>query len=122
MADSVAATIAHARALARAAVANAPTPRLAGVSGDDLSFMVVQLRRAEPTRLHVHDEHDEVMVVLDGSATFRLADRSDTAEVGDVLHAPAGVAHAVEPTDACVLLAVFGPGMDPDHPDRRFLD
>jgi quercetin dioxygenase-like cupin family protein len=87
-----------------------------------MSFMVVQLRSAGPTRLHVHDEHDEVMVVLDGSAVFRLADRSETAEAGDVLHAPAGVAHAVEPTDACVLLAVFGPGMDPDHPDRRFPD
>ena len=122
MTRSVAATIAHARALARAAGADGQPSRLAGQYADDMSFMVVQLRRTAPIKLHVHDAHDEVMVVLDGSAVFRLADRSETAEVGDVLHAPAGVAHAVEPTDACVLLAVFGPGMDPDRPDRRFLD
>jgi quercetin dioxygenase-like cupin family protein len=87
-----------------------------------MSYMVVELERSEPPPLHVHASHDELMVVLDGSAIFRLADRSETAGTGDLLHAPMGVPHAVEPTDSCVLLAVFGPGLHPDRPDRQTVD
>jgi mannose-6-phosphate isomerase-like protein (cupin superfamily) len=93
--------------------------RLDAVNGRDLSFVLVALGDGHPAGLHVHGSHDELMVLLQGSAQFTLESNSEPAHAGDVFYAPAGVAHAVEPIGACVLLAAFGPGMDPARPDTR---
>jgi quercetin dioxygenase-like cupin family protein len=87
-----------------------------------MSTILVSMRRGEPSRLHVHRSHDELMVIVDGEADFRLVDQVQHVGVGDMLHAPAGVPHAVQPADRCVLLAVFSPGLHPDRPDREFVD
>jgi len=42
---------------------------------------------------HVHDGHDEIFVVLDGTLRFRLDDRYTTVVAGDVVFAPRGLAH-----------------------------
>jgi quercetin dioxygenase-like cupin family protein len=86
-----------------------------------MSTIVVNMVRTEPAPLHVHRQHDEIMVILDGEAEFKLSGDVQRARVGDLLHAPAGVPHAVQPTDSCVLLAVFSPGLHPDRPDREIV-
>ncbi len=42
---------------------------------------------------HIHDDHDETFVVLEGALRFRLGDRYRVADEGATVHCPRGQAH-----------------------------
>ncbi len=60
---------------------------------------------------HVHNAEDEVFVMLEGEATFRVGDRAICARAGDTLFGPRGVPHeyTVGP-EGCRMLFAFTPG------------
>jgi quercetin dioxygenase-like cupin family protein len=60
--------------------------------------------------VHVHSNHDEFFVVLDGEVRFRLGDEVTDAEPRSIVYGPRGVAHAftMNSEEARVLL-FFGP-------------
>lgn len=68
---------------------------------------------------HVHETHDEVMTILDGSVELRLGEDTFVAVAGDVISVPAGTVHApVHSPEGCLMISVFAPWFDPDNPDR----
>jgi mannose-6-phosphate isomerase-like protein (cupin superfamily) len=61
--------------------------------GTSVSVIAVDAAPGTGPRLHRHP-YDEVFVVLEGEATFTLGDAQRVARAGEVVVAPAGVAHA----------------------------
>ena len=68
---------------------NQPSPIAAAGS----SFSVFEWGGAGPDYLHVHYADDEAWHVLEGTLTFRFADRSVEAPAGTTVYVPAGVPH-----------------------------
>lgn len=72
---------------------------------------------------HIHREHDELIVIVEGEASFRLGDQVREVGPGDVVSVPAGTVHApIHAGTDCLLVAVFAPRFDPENPDRDFVD
>lgn len=100
------------------------------------SFRVTHLRRTgrstsavcsiEPgggLRPHIHHDHDEIIVFLEGEADFRLGDRMRRVRAGDVAVVPAGTVHAtMNAATRVVIAAVFAPNFDPKNEDREYVD
>ena len=63
------------------------------VAVDGASFSIHEWRGSGPPQMHVHHEDDEAWHVLEGSLTFRFADRVEEAGPGTTVFVPAGVAH-----------------------------
>ncbi len=60
---------------------------------------------------HVHHREDEIFVILEGSATFNVGDKTIEAGPGDTLFGPRGVPHDyVVGTKGCRMLFAFTPG------------
>lgn len=60
---------------------------------------------------HVHHREDEIFVILEGGATFRVGDMTIRAAPGDTLFGPRGVPHDyVIGPDGCRMLFAFTPG------------
>lgn len=56
----------------------------------------VAIARIEPgagAPLHVHDNTDEVLIVVEGRVEFRLGDARHAVEAGHTVSIPAGLAH-----------------------------
>jgi len=79
--------------LLRAAVAAAGPASFEGTDhGAGISFFLVDSAPGRGPRLHRHP-YEEVFIVREGRATFRLGDDAVEAEPGDVVVAPAGTPH-----------------------------
>jgi quercetin dioxygenase-like cupin family protein len=61
--------------------------------GTSVSIIAVDAAPGTGPGLHRHP-YEEVFVVLEGEATFTLGDAQHVARAGEVVVAPAGVAHA----------------------------
>ncbi len=61
--------------------------------GASISLILDRSRPGEGPRLHRHP-YDETWVVYEGSLTFRLGEERHAVGPGDVVIAPAGVAHS----------------------------
>jgi quercetin dioxygenase-like cupin family protein len=59
----------------------------------NVSFIWVEMEPGGGVRLHRH-RYDEVFVVLEGTARFRVGDEVIMASTGDILVGPANVPHA----------------------------
>ncbi|MBP2706460.1 cupin domain-containing protein [Microbispora sp. RL4-1S] len=60
--------------------------------------------------LHIHDDEEEVWIVLDGKVTFFVGDQRFDLEPGQAAHGPRGVAHGyLVRTATARLAAVFSP-------------
>ncbi|MCY1136587.1 cupin domain-containing protein [Actinoplanes sp. Pm04-4] len=61
--------------------------------------------------MHIHDNEDEVWIVLDGKVSFFVGDQKFDLEPGQAAHGPRGVAHSyLVRSDKAKLAAVFAPG------------
>lgn len=58
------------------------------------SFHIYEWSGSGPDYLHVHYADDEAWHVLEGTLTFRFADRKVEAPAGTTVFVPAGVPHA----------------------------
>ena len=61
--------------------------------GARISVIAVDAAPGSGPRLHRH-AYEEVFVIIEGEATFTLGDTEHVAHAGEVVVAPAGVAHA----------------------------
>jgi quercetin dioxygenase-like cupin family protein len=87
------------------------------------STAVVSFRAGGGVRPHIHRDHDEILVLIDGAAEIRVADDSQPRRAGDVVSVPAGTVHGLTASaDGCLVVSVFAPWFDPDHPDRHFVE
>ena len=62
--------------------------------------------------LHVHDDEDEVVVVLEGTLAYRVGDEEGTVDSGGLLWMPRLVPHAIanEGVSLCRFLTIATPG------------
>ena len=79
-----------------------------GLAATGHSFEIHEWRGSGPDYLHVHHSDDEAWHVLEGTLTFRFADRQVEASAGTTVFVPAGVPHtyfvAGEPTRYLIIL------------------
>jgi quercetin dioxygenase-like cupin family protein len=73
------------------------------------SFEIHEWRGSGPATLHVHHSDDEAWHVLNGTLTFRYADRTETAGPGTTVFVPAGVAHTYTTSSDARYLIVLPP-------------
>lgn len=77
------------------------------------SVRVVRLRRTAGRRAHVHPRSEEVVYVVAGTGHVWIGGRRSAVGPGDVVHVPAGTAHATVPDPGSDMeLVCFLP-----HPD-----
>ena len=89
-------------------------PVIAGGDGERIavdggSFAIHEWRGSGPPYLHVHHEDDEAWHVLDGSLSFRFADREEEVGPGSTVFVPAGVAHTYAASERARYLVVLTP-------------
>ena len=63
------------------------------VHGADVTFLLVDAAPGAGPRLHRHP-YQEIFIVQDGEATFRLGDEELVVTAGDIVVVPTGQAHA----------------------------
>ena len=76
----------------------------------------VTIHSGSKNPLHVHDNAEEVLYLIEGTLEHRVGDETFTLEAGDVIRVPRGVPHdarSVGTTDARMVVAF-------DHPHRSF--
>src|SRR5579862_1250585 len=66
----------------------------ARITASGQSFEIHEWSGSGPDYLHVHHSDDEAWHVLEGTLTFRFADREEEAPAGTTVFVPAGVAHS----------------------------
>ncbi len=83
-----------------------------GNAGGPVSQHLVICRGAIPA--HVHQSHDETVLLLQGSGELRLGEARFLVGAGMLIHIPAGTVHAFRATSSEVVTAVscFSPAFD----------
>lgn len=86
----------------------------------DHTVNVIQTRGTVP--LHYHAEHDEFVVILEGSGTFTVEGQTRVVKAGDVQVIPRGAVHSYvhEGPGVTVVVSTFSPKFDPN--DRIMVD
>lgn len=76
-----------------------------------------------PFRRHVHVDHDEIGIVLNGSGSVTIGNETREVKPGDVWVIPANTPHGAEFGDEPVeVLFVSSPQDDPNNQDRVWVD
>jgi quercetin dioxygenase-like cupin family protein len=80
-------------------------------ASEQLFCDVYCLEPGQEQRVHAHAESDKIYYVLDGIGVFTLGDEESEQTPGDVIHAPAGIAHGVrnDSTSRLRCLVVMAP-------------
>src|SRR6266700_208600 len=79
------------------------------IAADGASLSIHEWRGSGPAQLHVHHEDDEAWHVLEGTLTFRFADRTEEVGAGSTVFVPAGVAHTYQASGPARYLVVLTP-------------
>lgn len=87
--------------------------------GEFCTLNVVYVSNPNGIPLHTHNEHDEVVQVLDGECDITVGDETRLLKKGGTFFVPKGTPHGVGGTGT--LLSVYGPSFDPKKPDRVFI-
>ena len=93
-------------------MADPPTPSISGperIAADGASLSVHEWRGSGPPWLHVHHADDEAWHVLEGTLTFRFADRTAEAAAGSTVFVPAGAAHTYAASAGARYLVILTP-------------
>jgi quercetin dioxygenase-like cupin family protein len=77
---------------------------------------------AGPFRTHVHETHDEIGYVLEGTGSVTVGGVTRPVKRGDVWVIPANTPHGGQFEDAPQVLFISSPIDDPDDQDRVWLD
>lgn len=99
---------------------------------DDTPFSWAYLSQSEHTTInvvhsnganmpHIHETHDEVLVVIHGQGVFRLGDETVPFKQGDVVFIPAGLVHTPITDQYIAAVSIYSPEFDPENPDRVFI-
>ncbi|MEY9857034.1 quercetin dioxygenase-like cupin family protein [Catenulispora sp. GAS73] len=79
-------------------------------TGGTLSVMEFLDTAGHAPPRHIHDDEDEVWLVLDGEVSFFVADKRLDLHAGQIAHGPRGVPHSyLVRSESARLAVVFGP-------------
>ncbi len=79
------------------------------IAADGATLSLHEWRGSGPPQLHVHHEDDEAWHVLEGTVTFRFADRTEEVGPGSTVFVPAGVAHTYQTSEGTRYLVFLTP-------------
>ena len=88
--------------------------------GEHCTLNCLRVSNPKGIPLHTHEEHDEVIQVLDGECEAVIGDERRPLKKGDTFFVPKGIPHKV--SKVCTLLSIYGPSFDPEKPDRVFIE
>ena len=88
--------------------------------GEFCTLNVVQVSNPKGIPLHTHNEHDEVVQVLEGEFEITVGNETRVLKKGDTFFVHKGMPHGVGQTGT--LLSIYGPSFDPKKPDRVFIN
>jgi quercetin dioxygenase-like cupin family protein len=88
--------------------------------GEFCTLNVLQISNPKGIPLHTHNDHDEVVQVLEGECEVTVGDETRVLKKGGTFFVPKGTPHGVKRTGT--LLSVYGPSFDPKKPDRVFIN
>jgi quercetin dioxygenase-like cupin family protein len=81
---------------------------------------VVHISNPKGIPLHTHDDHDEVVQVMEGECEVTVGHETRVLKKGGTFFVPKGAPHGV--SGIGTLLSVYGPSFDPKKPDRVFIN
>lgn len=91
----------------------------AGDAPSGMSATEFRAPRGFGTPLHVHDEQDEILYVIEGEVRLGLGDDTFEVSTGDIVSMPAGVPHVFQVlSDEARLLTIAGGGAGKPGFDR----
>ena len=82
----------------------------------------VFLLQAQPNQrpyLHIHENHDELVYIIEGEGQFVIGDATKKVKLGDLLFFPKGTVHGPNIPVRGVRLSIYIPYFDPQKPDRK---
>ena len=77
-------------------------------AGDGVMVMHVQLENGAIALPHAH-HHEQISVLLHGTAEFTVGEEVATYHSGDVVLIPGNIVHSVKAIETCELIEVFTP-------------
>jgi quercetin dioxygenase-like cupin family protein len=87
--------------------------------GEHCTLNCLNVSKPEGIPLHTHEEHDEIVQVLDGDCEAVIGKEHRLFKKGGTFFVPRGVPHKV--SNVCTLLSIYSPSFDPQKPDRVFV-
>ena len=88
------------------------------VDGKYCTALVVQAQPQTEPFIHVHNEHDEFLYILEGEGWAYIGGKKFEVKAGDLVYCPVGVEHGFFMPVKGVRLSIYGPPFDRKHPDR----
>jgi len=89
------------------------------VEGKDFTVFLLQAQTNQKPYLHVHENHDELVYILEGGGEFIIGDTTKRVKPGDLLYFPKGVVHGPNLKVKGIRLSIYIPHFDPNNPDRK---
>lgn len=88
------------------------------VDGKHCTALVVQAQPQTEPFIHIHEDHDEFIYVLEGEGWAYVGERRFPVKPGDLVYCPAGETHGFFMEVKGVRLSIYGPRFEREHPDR----
>ena len=86
--------------------------------GQGMSANLVQVRTR--VRAHLHRDHEETVLILEGRGIFVLGERGYPVKSGSIIIIPRRAVHSYEAQEPTVALSFFNPPFD--NADRTFVE
>ncbi len=95
------------------ATQNDPVKRMFICDGESISANIAT-SSGEGSKLHTQPDHDEIVVVIDGEAEFRIGDETRRVGPGDFMFIPRNTLHGRVRTltDSMSALSIYAPYFD----------
>ncbi len=95
------------------ATRNDPVKRMFICDGESISANIAT-SSGEGSKLHTQPDHDEIVVVIDGEAEFRIGDETRRVGPGDFMFIPRNTLHGRVRTltDSMSALSIYAPYFD----------
>lgn len=78
-----------------------------------MTAQVVSFSETE-NALHIQNNHDEILVIIDGNVDFKIGDETRQTQKNDLLYIPAGTLHGplLKEGESFTALSVFAPAFE----------
>lgn len=87
--------------------------------GEHCTLNSVQMAAKDGIPLHRHNDHDEIIQIMEGEGEGIIGDLKYQLKKGDVFFSPKGTPHALP--FPCKILSIYAPAFDAKNPDREYL-
>ena len=88
------------------------------IDGKYCTALVVQAKPQEKPFIHIHENHDEYLYVIEGEGWAYIGDKKMSVRAGDFIYCPAGIEHGFFMQVEGKRLSIYGPTFDLENPDR----